>query len=82
MTFKESEVTANQLLADDKFELGGRMYIVEGVSENPNNKDFPDEPNRTNIGFLPLSNRKGRHSLLIVPMDTKFKIFNQDYISE
>ena len=76
--FNESEVTAKELLGDDRFILGGLMYQIDTVVVNPQYEDNPHGIPLTNIGFFPVENRDGgRHSLLIVPSDTKFKIFNQ-----
>lgn len=75
--FAESNVTAEKLLADDKFELGGVMYQIEDAIANPGNADFPEYPDRTNISFFPLEKTTDRHSLMIVPSDMPFKIYNQ-----
>ena len=72
---KPSHTTAEKLKANDRFLLAGNMYRVEGVNKNTDSKDHVDDIELTNIGFFPTSNPDGRHSLLIVPSDTKFSIY-------
>lgn len=61
--------TAETLIADDRFEMGGETYLVTEAIKNP------DSYEHMNIGAYPVSNQDAHHHILmIVPRFTKFKI--------
>ena len=65
--FNASDVTAKDLMQDDRFEIGGEMYRISKIVKNLDERV---------IHFYPIRNVT-RTGTLVIPSDTKFKIFNQ-----
>lgn len=66
--YVSSNVTANDLMQDDRFKMGGAFYRVFVVLDN----DFGDKV----IRFYHLSEVPNDRKFMVVPKDTPFKIYN------
>jgi hypothetical protein len=60
---------AQNLLADDRFKMGGEMYRIVTVGNDGNNDVV--------ISFYPLADRHQFQHVLTTPQHTTFKIYNQ-----
>lgn len=68
--FQTKHVLAKDLMEDDRFKMGGMMYRVREV--------YKDSRKRRMIHFYPTeAGLTFKMSFMLVPKNTRFKIYNQ-----
>lgn len=67
--FKTHQYAASALMQDDRFRMGGKMYRITALTAN----QFGD----LIISARPTRRNREESIALIVPMDVRFKVYNQ-----
>ena len=71
--FKETQTLANDLMADDRFHLGGRMYQISSVVDHSDEMVCAYFHSVGGIDTL---------GSFIIEKTTTFTIYNQNYLKE